>query len=103
VPLFRSMLVVIVLAVAVSACGRRGPLEPPPRAAAAQAGQQQAAQQPLAPGDQVADLDGNPDVAEARSIDGAPTLPGVSPQRSGRRPPPITPPKRAFVLDPLLD
>lgn len=69
------VLIGLVLVLGLGGCGRRGPLEPPETAAK---------QQPAAP--------------EAGA-----NLPGVpAPQSQSRRPPPITPPKEPFILDPLL-
>ncbi len=98
-----SAAIVLLAALALSACGRRGPLEPPPRADAS-AVQQRAAVAPLPPGDQVDDLEGNVDAPRPRSFDGGtPTVQSIAPRASTSRPPPITAPKRDFLLDPLLD
>jgi predicted small lipoprotein YifL len=40
---------VLAMSLALTACGRKGPLDPPPRASAQPAGQQQAAEQPADP------------------------------------------------------
>lgn len=69
---------VLALSAGTSACGRRGPLEPPPGSAQAK----RAAEQ-----------------AEAKSENPAAAV-GVRP--GNRRPPPLERPKRDFVLDPLL-
>ena len=71
---------VLALGAGTSACGRRGPLEPPPGSAQAR----KAAEQAEAKSD-------NP-------LGGA----GGGTGQSRRRPPPLERPKRDFVLDPLL-
>ncbi len=78
------ILAVLILATALSACGRRGPLEPPPRAVAPAA-------------NVIAD---EPEAAPAE--DALPSLaPPVAPgERGGRKP--IVAPKRPFILDSLL-
>ena len=63
---------------ALAACGRRGPLEPPPGSAQAKRTAEQ---------------------AEAKSENPAA---GVGMRPGSRRPPPLERPKRDFVLDPLL-
>jgi predicted small lipoprotein YifL len=78
------ILAVLILATALSACGRRGPLEPPPRAAAPAASV----------------LADEPEAAPAGEA-----LPSLAPpvaagDRVGRKP--IVAPKRPFILDPLL-
>lgn len=69
---------VLALAAGTAACGRRGPLEPPPGSAQAK----RAAEQ-----------------AEAKSENPAASVGG---RAGNRRPPPLERPKRDFVLDPLL-
>jgi predicted small lipoprotein YifL len=117
-------------AAGLSACGRRGPLEPPPHTAQGQEwarrtgrnrqqGQQQT-QGSVREGLQRDDDDRNTvDVerdVERRNLEGQPNLPSdpsrsdpgvqpgaVTPVGGRRRPPGIVPPNRPFVLDPLLD
>jgi len=77
-PLTRPFLLIgLVLVLGLGGCGRRGPLEPPETAAKQQA-------------------------TQPATETGA-NLPGVpSPKGQSKRPPPITPPKEPFILDPLL-
>jgi predicted small lipoprotein YifL len=133
------------LAAGASACGRRGPLEPPPytqqgrdwarrtgrdrqqQGQPGQPGQPRAANQQtqgsVREGLQRDDDDRNTvDVerdVERRNLEGQPNLPSdptrsepgtpatqpgaVTPVGGRRRPPGIVPPKRSFVLDPLLE
>jgi len=119
------------LAFGVSACGRRGPLEPPPYTAQGQewarrSGRNQPGQTPAGAAQQggardVATRDddqrGTVDVegeVERGRLEGEAQVPSdptrsepgqtnLSPTGSRRRPPGIIPPKRAFILDPLLE
>jgi len=79
----RLALVVAVLGLGLAACGRKGPLEPPPGAA----------------------TEAKPDTLSEKaetSTPGVKTLaPSISPVGS-RRGKPITAPDEKFVLDPLL-
>lgn len=68
----------MVLALALSGCGRRGPLEPPPGSVEAQ---QEAAEEK---GEELSKV----------------TIPPVG--RGSRKTPPIRAPKEPFILDPLL-
>lgn len=68
----------IVLALTVSGCGRRGPLEPPPGSVEAQ---QEAAEEK---GETLSNV----------------TIPPIG--RGSRKTPPIRAPKEPFILDPLL-
>jgi predicted small lipoprotein YifL len=117
----RSLLLAGLLLLALSGCGRRGPLEPPPDPAAATAERQKAAQrqavrasqgrgsvpngqtEPAPEGEtnppgqaQVAD-DGDADdpVAEGPAA-------GLSPSTRKRARTPFVIPKEPFILDPLL-
>ena len=65
--------VLVLVAGAATACGRKGALEPPPSASAQASGQ-----------------------GEQQSPSG-----GLSGLRA-KKPPPVTPPKASFILDPLL-
>jgi predicted small lipoprotein YifL len=115
------------LAAGVSACGRRGPLEPPPYTAQGQEWarrsgrtQQQGAAAPQGSvRDAVAEEEiqrGTVDVegqVERNRSEGEPQAPSdptqaspaqnVTPTGGRRRPPGIVPPKRSFILDPLLE
>ena len=73
----RQWMMVLMLALAVAGCGRRGALEPPPTAAA----------QAAKPADD-ASITGGADMA-------------LAPNKS-RKPPPIQPGNGSFILDPLL-
>lgn len=90
---WRAALVCGVLALGLSGCGRKGPLEPPPAAAG------KASSDPMS-NDQMED-DG------AQSSDGTggtgsgQLLPGIAPGGSKRNQP-IVAPKRPFILDPIL-
>jgi len=76
----RPVLIIGLLGLSLAACGRRGPLEPPPDAK-------------------------NPRDLPAEQIGGVPTTPGLGaaplakPAKTNRQ---ITPPDVDFVLDPLL-
>lgn len=119
------------LAVAVSACGRRGALEPPPYTEQGRQWEQRTARSPNRVGAQqpqgsvrtavqqaddtrgTRDIDGELEErrteGEARvpsdPTQGAPVTPAVTPTggTGRRRPPGIIPPNRSFVLDALLD
>jgi predicted small lipoprotein YifL len=122
------------LAFGVSACGRRGPLEPPSYTAQGQEWNRRQGRNPdgtrKEPGQQQAqtqgsvreglqrddDQKGTVDVeaqVERNRPEGEPRVPSdptvsepgqsISPTGSRRRPPGIIPPKRAFILDPLLE
>ncbi|MHB2169456.1 LPS translocon maturation chaperone LptM [Alsobacter sp. R-9] len=79
----RIVVVALLLGAALSACGRKGPLEPPPGAAG------EAKPDPLSQQNESA-------------TPGVKTLvPTVTPVGS-RRGKPITPPKDDFILDPIL-
>lgn len=94
----RALIVASLVVVALAACGRRGPLEPPPDPAAAAAQKQkqalrqqrQGASQPIFGEDEPEELPSN--------IAASP-IPTPS-SRSGKRG--YTIPKDPFVLDPLL-
>ena len=73
----RQLIMVLILALAVAGCGRRGALEPPPSAAAK--AEKSAEDKSIA---------GSSDVALAPS--------------KAHKPPPITPGNGSFILDPLL-
>lgn len=124
------------LGAGLSACGRRGPLEPPPYTEQGREWQrrqgrnpdgtprrrgEQQAQGTVQEGlqrdsDQRNTVDVEGDI-ERRTVEGEAKVPGdptqsstgTSPQSlsptggSRRRPPGIVPPKRPFILDPLLD
>jgi len=83
----RIVLLTAVLALALGACGRRGPLEPPPDPSAPKttAGQQPTQRQ------------GNADVEDAD--DSLTPAPGLTPKKRGRS---FTIPDKPFILDPLL-
>ncbi len=115
------------LAAGVSACGRRGPLEPPPYTAQGQEWarrtgrtQQQGAATPQGSVREAVAEDemnrGTVDVegqVERNRSEGEPQVPSdptqsspgqnVTPSGTRRRPPGIVPPKRSFILDPLLE
>ena len=124
------------LSAGVSACGRRGPLEPPPYTAQGQewarrSGRNQPAQPGAAAQGSVRDAVAQDEMrsaarsmSKARSIATAsegrsagperfrrnprPLAPlsgtqNISPTGTRRRPPGIVPPKRSFILDPLLE
>ena len=84
-PSVPSLSIVRVLAVvlSLSACGRKGPLEPPPGA-----------------------VDAKADKLSEQNESANPTVktlvPSISPVGSGRKGKPITAPKDSFVLDPIL-
>jgi predicted small lipoprotein YifL len=73
----RQIMMVLMLALAVAGCGRRGLLEPPPSASA------QAAQP-----------------ADDKSVTGSADM-ALAPSKS-HKPPPIQPGNGSFILDPLL-
>lgn len=72
-----------VLALSLAACGRKGPLEPPPGA-----------------------VDPKADKLSERNESANPTVktlvPSISPVGSGRKGKPITAPKDSFILDAIL-
>ena len=74
----RQWIMVLMLALAVAGCGRRGPLEPPVSAAAAQA------ERP----------------ADNKSVTGGSDM-ALTPSKA-HKPPPIQPGNGSFILDPLL-
>lgn len=78
----RTLLVVGLLAVALGACGRKGPLEPPPNATGAID----------LPDDQIGAKENDPS-----SLGSASVL--AKPAKTDRK---ITVPNRSFVLDPLM-
>jgi predicted small lipoprotein YifL len=117
-------------AVGASACGRRGPLEPPPYTAQGRewnrrqgrnpdgtprrAGDQSQAQNESSQAQSDAEVQrGTVDVeaqVERDRTEGEPqqpsdptVTPSVTPTGSRRRPPGIVPPKQPFILDPLLE
>jgi predicted small lipoprotein YifL len=92
----RVLLIAGILALSLTACGRRGPLEAPPSAAAATPrGDRAAAQQAQAAADEEAEEN------EARE-QGETFLPSPTPRaRSTARTLPVVP-KTPFILDPLL-
>lgn len=118
------------LAAGVSACGRRGPLEPPPYTAQGQewarrSGRNQQAQPGAATQGSVRDAvaqdemqrgtvdvegqvdrdrsEGEPQVPSDPTQSAAPGQQNIAPTGTRRRPPGIVPPKRSFILDPLLE
>ncbi|MGL4243814.1 MAG: LPS translocon maturation chaperone LptM [Beijerinckiaceae bacterium] len=132
----RHLIVALLAGAGLAACGRRGPLEPPPYTAQGQEWQRRQGRNPdgtrREPGQRPAqgrvqeglqrerdarttvDVEGD---IERRSTEGtartpsdptqtdpggAPVTPSISPQSARRRPPGIVPPKRDFILDPLL-
>jgi predicted small lipoprotein YifL len=111
------------LGLALAACGRRGPLEPPPDSAQGREFARRRAQQPGQPRGSVSAAVQNDEARrdgvnveeqlearrteqeiEPRSPSGPESIaPQVTPTGGRRRPPGIVPPKRDFLLDPLLD
>ncbi len=125
---FSLLALAVGLAAGVSACGRRGPLEPPPYTAQGQewarrTGRNQQQQAGASPQGSVRDAVAQDDMQrgtvdveaqiERNRSEGEPQIPSdptqsapgqnVSPTGSRRRPPGIVPPKRSFILDPLLE
>jgi predicted small lipoprotein YifL len=134
----RHLIIALLAGANLAACGRRGPLEPPPYTAQGQEWQrrqgrnpdgtprrtasQQQAQGTVQEGlqreqdarrtvDVEGDIERNRTEGTAREPNDptqsepggtTPVAPGVSPQGMRRRPPGIVPPKRDFILDPLL-
>lgn len=131
----RHILVALLAGAGLAACGRRGPLEPPPYTEQGRewnrrqgrnpdgtprrAGQPQAAQGSVQEGlardqDERTTRDVEADVERNRTegVAAAPSdptqsgqqsvAPSISPTGGRRRPPGIVPPKRDFILDPLL-
>jgi predicted small lipoprotein YifL len=78
----RALLVVGVLAVALGACGRKGPLEPPPNATGAVD----------LPDDQIGARENDPSSYGSGSV-------LAKPARTNRA---VTVPDRSFLLDPLM-
>lgn len=81
--LLRALAVGAFVLVAVAACGRKGPLEPPPGA-----------------------VDAKPDLLSQEDEDGTPNsktlVPSIAPVGSGRKGKPIKAPRDKFFLDPIL-
>ncbi len=127
---FSLMALAAGLAVGASACGRRGPLEPPPYTAQGQEWNRQQGRNPdgtrKEPGQQqisqrrddvdqkgTVDLEaqiernraeGQPaEPSDPTTTDPGQTSPTVTPTGTRRRPPGIIPPKRSFILDGLLE
>ena len=79
----RVLAVSALVVLSLSACGRKGPLEPPPGA-----------------------VDAKADKLSEQNESANPTVktlvPSISPVGSGRKGKPITAPKDSFVLDPIL-
>ena len=122
----RTLATACLIALALSACGRRGPLEAPPDASAAAAqrqreevrAQRQGGLAARPAGGAVAGQTEIPPVAEARRSEGTPPAPDEddedelpsniaptpipTPKPSGGRKRGPTIPKEPFILDPLL-
>jgi predicted small lipoprotein YifL len=128
----RHVIAVLAAGFGLAACGRRGPLEPPPYTEQGREwnrrqgrnpdgtprrpGERQQAQGTVQEGlnrdqDQRTTRDVEGDIERNRTegepaapADPTQTAPGVSPTPAGarRRPPGIVPPKQPFILDPLL-
>jgi predicted small lipoprotein YifL len=79
----RVVAVSAAILLSLSACGRKGPLEPPPGA-----------------------VDAKPDLLSQQNESETPgvktLVPSISPVGSGRKGKPITAPKDTFFLDPIL-
>ena len=79
----RVLAVSALIALSLSACGRKGPLEPPPGA-----------------------VDAKADKLSEQNESANPTVktlvPSIAPVGSGRKGKPITAPKDDFILDPIL-
>src|SRR5690349_20445517 len=88
--LFRVLLLGAVLALSLSACGRKGPLEPPPGSAA------------VAKPDPMADKAETDDEEGYRVKTLTPSISPVTGKGSRGRGKPITAPKDSFILDPIL-
>jgi predicted small lipoprotein YifL len=117
----RRTLVIALAGAALAGCGRRGPLEPPPDSAQGREFARRRAQSPGQPRGSVAaavenrqpepgsvDVEGQIEGRRAEGEPASPADPGsiapqVTPTGGRRRPPGIVPPKRDFLLDPLLD
>lgn len=125
---FTLLALTAALAAGTAACGRRGPLEPPPYTAqgrewARRSGRNQGPQQQAQTPAQVdaanaeeargtvdvegqverSRTEGEPEVPSDPIQSGPTQTPSIAPTGSRRRPPGIVPPKRAFILDPLLE
>jgi predicted small lipoprotein YifL len=134
----RHFILAIAAGLGLAACGRRGPLEPPPYTAQGQewnrrqgrnpdgtpkrAGQQPPQQQQGSVQEGLRrdqderttrDVEGDIERNRTEGVAGTPSdptqtepsgsvAPSVSPTGGRRRPPGIVPPKRDFILDPLL-
>jgi predicted small lipoprotein YifL len=119
----RRFVIAGMLGLAAAACGRRGPLEPPPdsaqgrefarrRSAQAAPGQTPGSVRTAVENEDAGrtgvDLEGQMEARRAEGEPATPSAPGdvtpqITPAGGRRRPPGIVPPKRDFVLDPLLD
>lgn len=119
----RRFVVIGLTGLVLAGCGRRGPLEPPPDSAQGREFARRRAQQPGQPRGSVAgavqnqeaqrqgvDLEGQIESnrTEAEIEPRSPAMPDtvapqITPTGGRRRPPGIVPPKRDFLLDPLLD
>jgi predicted small lipoprotein YifL len=123
---FTLMFLPAALALGASACGRRGPLEPPAYTAQGREWERRTArntQQNQPRGSVQEGLQRDQDDRNTRDVEADiergrsegvaqvptdPTQPepaavGPTPTGGRRRPPGIVPPKRAFILDPLLE
>jgi predicted small lipoprotein YifL len=128
----RHFILAIAAGLGLAACGRRGPLEPPPYTAQGRewnrrqgrnpdgtprrAGQEQQQQGSVQEGlarDQdertTRDVEGDIERNRTEGVAGTPSDPtqsgpggSITPTAGRRRPPGIVPPKQPFILDPLL-
>jgi predicted small lipoprotein YifL len=113
----RALVMASLLVLAVTACGRRGPLEPPPDPAAAAVQRQREEirrqrQGAIPTGGAVAGQTEIPPIATARRSEATPPTPdedeadelpsSIAPTPSSSRKRGITIPKDPFTLDPLL-
>jgi predicted small lipoprotein YifL len=113
----RRFLVSASAAILLAGCGRRGALEPPPDSAQ---GREFARRRAQAPGQPRGSVAGAVEQEEAQrqgvdverqleerspeaNVPSVPDASQLSPTGGRRRPPGIVPPRRSFVLDPLLD
>jgi predicted small lipoprotein YifL len=84
------MAILMLVACSITACGRKGSLEPPPRANAVQT-----------PGEKAtASNETGANADQQASPPASPT--GTLSSLRAKKPPPILPPKTPFILDPLL-
>ncbi|MFI5014021.1 MAG: lipoprotein [Hyphomicrobiales bacterium] len=87
----RQLAILVLIAGALTACGRKGSLEPPPSASATKS-----------PGAQAAQTAADADEEKQQQASAPAATGGISGFRA-KKPPPIRPPNTPSILDPILE